>query len=93
MTTPGVLINRFPRETKEFQPVLVEVSGVKTLVGVTFSVVPIGSRPVQYVASVELDGDIGVMVQAMAQGSWRVWALVSSQSEEVVLNCGYFIVT
>ena len=83
----------FPRETVEFQPVTVTVDGVAVTTGVKFAVVTDGARPTTWTDAVTLSGRIGVMVQGLATGNWRVFAQVTSSPEVPVIDCGAFVVT
>lgn len=83
----------YPRETKEFQPFQVTVSGVSVLTGVEIAVLPPGVRPTVWVPPETLDSQLGVMVNGFAPGIWIIWARVTSVPEIPVLYCGDFKVT
>ena len=87
----------YPRETKEFQPIRVKVKTngveVKIMNGVEFAVIPSGTRPMAWVEPITLDGELGVMVNALAPGTWLVWARITSLPEIPVIYCGDFKVT
>jgi len=87
------LLNIFPRETVEFQPVPITVGGVAVTTGVTYSVVAEGTRPTVFVAPTTLGDEIGVMVAGFAPGYWRVFAKIASSPETPVVDAGYFQIT
>jgi len=86
-------MSSYERESIEFQPVTVTVDGEAVTDGVTFAITPNGARPLAYVAPTTVDGKIGVMIQGLTPGMYRVWAKVVSTPETVVINCGTVIVT
>lgn len=83
----------YPRETVEFQAVTVTVDGVAVTTGVTFAIVPDGTRPTIFTAATTLGGKIGVMVSGFTPGNFRVFAKVASSPETPVIDCGIFTVT
>jgi hypothetical protein len=86
-------MNRYPRESVEFQPITVTLNGVAVTTGVTVQVVVQGNRPVgAWVTPTTLSGVIGVMVSGQAPGSYTVWAKVTSAPETPVINCGTYVV-
>jgi hypothetical protein len=86
-------INHFPRETVEFQPVTVTVNGTPaTAANVTFAVGLKTARPVSWLAPVELEGKIGIMVEDLDPGTYKVWAKVESNPEIPVIDCGMFVI-
>jgi hypothetical protein len=87
------LTNYYPRETVEFQAVTITVDGEPVTEGVEFCVTPDGERPDTWKAPTTLDAKIGVMVQGLAVGNYRVWAKILSNPEIPVVECGYFRVT
>lgn len=86
-------MNTYPRETVEFQPVVVTVDGAAVTTGVQFAVVTAGARPTVWVAPATLGDAIGVMVEGFTPGTWHVWAQVSSAPEMPVIDCGAFDVS
>jgi hypothetical protein len=86
MSTTG-----YPRETVEFQPVVVTVDGATVTTGVTFAVLAPGNRPVTgWAAATTLGGKIGFMITGMAPAIYAVWAKVASSPETPVIYCGTF---
>ena len=83
----------YPRETVEFQPVTVTIDGTPVTTGVTFAVVPAGTRPITFVTPTTLAGKIGVMITGMTVGNWNVWAKVTSSPETPVIDCGTISIT
>lgn len=86
-------MNRYERESTEFQPVTVTVDGTAVTSGVTLAITASGQRPVTYAAPVTIDGKAGVMVQGLQPGAYNVWAKVDSTPETVVINCGSILIT
>lgn len=87
------MTNAYPRESVEFQPVTVTRGGVALTSGVSFAIVPDGDRPVTFIAAVTIGTQIGVMVQGLAIGTYRIFAQVDSTPEVPVIDCGYFYIT
>lgn len=85
-------MNRFPRETVEFQPVTVKVDGVLVTDGVQLTITSGSTRPTVWAPAVTLDGKIGVMVEGLEVGSYTVWAKVSAVPEVPVVRCGWFAI-
>jgi len=83
----------YERETVEFQPVTVTVNGQPVTTGVTFCIAPQAERPVTYTPPVTLGGSIGVMIQGLTPGGYRIWAKVDSNPEQPVINCGFISIT
>lgn len=84
-------MNRYPRETDEFQPVLVVRDG--TLVtddSVEFAVVRDGLRPLEFAPPVILDEQAGIRIYGYAPGRYRVWAKVAGPGQAPVVDCGLF---
>lgn len=84
--------NVYPKETVEFQPVLVTVDGTAVTDDVELAVVVFQERPETWSAPVELDGKIGVMIDSYEPGRYDVWARVTDAPEIVVVKCGGFMV-
>ena len=83
----------YERESIEFLPVTVTVDGQPVTAGVTFCIAPQSARPTEFAAPVTLGGKIGVMIQGLTPGGYRIWAKVTSNPETPVINCGYITVT
>jgi len=86
------LANAYPRESVEFQPVEVTLNGAPVTTGLALSVVRDGQRPVTFTPAATMDGLTGVMINALAPGTWRVYAQVSNGQETPVIDCGYFYI-
>lgn len=86
------MANDYPRESVEFQPVLVTLNGAPVTTGVSFAVVPDGQRPVTFTPAQTMDGLSGVMVGGLAPGVYRIYAQMASGLETPVIDCGYFYV-
>lgn len=69
------------------------MDGQSVSTGVAFSIVVDGQRPDIFAPATVLDGKIGVMVQDLVPGNWRVFAKVTANPETPVIDCGYFTVT
>ena len=83
-------MNRYERETDEFQPVTVTVNGEPVTTGVEFSVVRDGQRPGTWAAPMTVDGAVGVRVNGFEPGNWHVFARVTDAPEIPVISCGVF---
>lgn len=90
----------YPRETKEFLPVSVKLkqNGVETKItfGIEFAVLRPGVRPsltIIWLTPTLLDGDVGIMINEFALGTWLIWARVTSLPEVPVIYCGDFSIT
>ena len=83
----------YERESIEFQPVTVTVDGVAVTDGVTFCIAPPSERPTRFTPPTTLGGKIGVMVQGLTPGGYRIWARILSNPEQPIINCGYISVT
>jgi hypothetical protein len=87
------LTNAYPRESVEFQPVIVTRDDEALTTGVSFAIVPDGDRPTTFTAATVLDGRVGVMIQGLARGTYRIFAQVDNAPEVPVIDCGYFYIT
>lgn len=85
--------NLYPRESVEFQPVVVLVNGTVTTAPTTFSVVETGLRPSTWGTATTIGTATGVMVSGLDPGDYTVWAKVVSFPETAVIDCGFFTVT
>ena len=81
-------MNSYPRETDEFVKVNVTANGVAQTTGVTFCVVPSGTRPVTFTAAVVRGPDIGVRITSLAPGVWQVYAKVTDTPYAPEIDCG-----
>lgn len=89
------MTNIYPRESVEFQPILVTLDGVAITTGVETQITTPASRPSStgWITAATLNGDIGTMVSSLAVGSWTVWARITDLPEIPVINCGTFAVS
>lgn len=87
------MMNHYPRETKEFQPVAITVDGAAVTAGVELAVVLGDARPTAWTAATSLSGKIGYLIDSMAVGTYTVWARITSSPEVPVINCGSFRIT
>lgn len=76
-----------PRETKEFLPLTVLANGVQTS-GFDTSVVRWPLRPTVWVPAAVVDGDAGIILETLTQGTWTVWIRVTTAAEAIVVNAG-----
>lgn len=83
----------YPRETVEMVPVTIKVNGVQVLTGVSFSVVPEGSRPGSFTAATSLSGKIGPLITGLTAGEHRIFAQITSNPEIPVVDCGTIDIT
>ena len=89
------MTNIYPRESVEFQPILVTLDGVKVTTGVETAVLVPSARPTSssWSTAYSLNGDVGVLIQNLATGTWNVWARITDSPEIPVINCGSFVVS
>jgi len=89
------MTNIYPRESVEFQPILVTLDGVPITTNVEVAVLLPTARPAEsdWLTATTLNGDIGVLIQALSVGTWNVWARITDSPEIPVINCGSFVVS
>jgi hypothetical protein len=87
------LVNAYPRESVEFQPVTVTRDGIAVTTGLSFAIVADGARPTTFTAATILGGKAGVMVSGLARGTYRIFAQLDASPEVPVIDCGYFYIT
>ena len=87
------MANAYPRESVEFQPVEVTRDGLTITTGLEFSIVPDGQRPVTFTPAEMLSGQTGVIVSGLSQGTYRIFARLTTAQEVPVIDCGYFYIT
>jgi hypothetical protein len=83
----------FERESVEFLPVTITVNEQPVTTGVQFAIVPVGARPTTYAPPTTLEGKIGVMIQDLEPGWYRIWAQVTDTPEAPVIQCGDIAIT
>lgn len=86
------MANAYPRESVEFQPVNIMVEGTPVLTGLSFAVVPDGSRPVTFSPADMVGGRPGFYVGGFGPGTYRVFAQLENPPETPVIDCGYFYI-
>lgn len=89
------MTNIYPRESVEFQPILVTVDGETITANVETQIALPGARPVEsaWIPAVLLYGEIGLMIEGLNPGTYEVWARVSDSPEIPVIDCGSFAVS
>lgn len=89
------MTNIYPRESVEFQPILVTVDGTTVTTNVETQITSVSGRPssTSWIPAVTLDGQIGLMIQGLSVGTYEVWARVSDSPEIPVIDCGSFAVS
>lgn len=89
------MINNYPRESVEFQPILITLDGdpVTNAADVEVCITTPSARPSTWIASTSLAGEIGVMVENLSVGTYYVWARITDSPEIPVINCGAFAVS
>jgi hypothetical protein len=88
-------VNDYPRETNEPQQVVVLDGTTPVTVGVKIAMTDYHTRPTVWDDPVILDdGSMGVLVDGLSPGVWRVWAKVTGLVGDIepVVDCGYFTV-
>ena len=88
-------MNEYPRETLElvWAAIRVRKTGVPVTSGVKLSIAPIDQRPTLW-EDPAVDGDlVGVMIDHLDPGHYKVWAQVSQPPETPALECGIFVIT
>jgi len=89
------MTNIYPRESVEFQPILITLDGVTVTTAVETQITTPAARPSStgWITAATLSGEIGTMVSGLATGSWTVLARITSSPEIPVINCGTFSVS
>jgi hypothetical protein len=87
------LVNAYPRESVEFQPVTVTRDGIAVTTGLSFAIVADGTRPATFTPATILAGKAGVMVSGLSRGTYRIFAQLDASPEVPVIDCGYFYIT
>lgn len=95
MSTRSVSI---PRESVEYVRAVVTVDGVEVTAGVSVAITAATARPSSWTAAVVVDGHAAVLVgpgtgNALAPGTYRVWAKVTDSPEVPVVDCGLVTIT
>jgi hypothetical protein len=89
------MTNIYPRESVEFQPILITVDGVTVTTNIETQITLVSGRPSSsaWIPAVTLDGQIGLMIQGLSVGTYEVWARVTDAPEIPVIDCGPFAVS
>ena len=87
------MVNAYPRESVEFQPVKITRDGTEIINDLAFAIVPDGQRPAEFTPATFVAGKVGVMVSGLDAGSYRVFARLTASPEIPVIDCGYFYIT
>jgi|GEM_PF-2002266 len=88
----NVTVLTVPRETVEYIPVVVYLNGVVTTTGVSFAVVPDGTRPSSWTAATVLNSATYTLISGLSVGLYNVFAKVSAAPETPVILCGQITV-
>lgn len=81
-------MNRYPRESVEFQPVEVTLDGEPITDGIEVSITTGTARPTVWQDAITVDDKTGFMVEGFAVGRYKVWVRVTSTPETPVIECG-----
>jgi hypothetical protein len=87
------LVNAYPRETVQFQEVVVTQNSLTLTSGLSFAVVKDGERPDVFTPAVSLEGKLGVTLTGLGAGTYRIYAQFAADPEIPVIDCGYFYIT
>jgi hypothetical protein len=89
------MTNIYPRESVEFQPILVTLDGDTVTTGVETQITLPSARPSSsgWTAATTLNGNIGLMISGLSVGTYEVWARVTDSPEIPVIDCGSFAVS
>lgn len=86
-------MNTYPRETDQFVEVDITLNGSPTTTGITFAVVPDGTRPTTFTAAKTRGQVIGVEITGLTPGMYHVYAKATDTPYAPVIDCGVFQVT
>lgn len=81
-------MNKYERESVEFQPVVVTRDGVTITTGVQIATSAINARPVNWVNATTLGDKIGFMVSGLSVGIYEVWVKITDSPEIPVKQAG-----
>jgi len=89
------MTNIYPRESVEFQPILITLDGVliTDYTIVETSVALPNARPYTWIPAVSLGSNVGLMIQNLSVGTYNVWVRITDSPEIPVINCGSFAVS
>lgn len=85
---------RVPRETTEFQEVLVDVDGQPVTAGLELAFTRDDTRPVVWTPATIQDGKTGFTISGLAPGSYSIWIRITqTDGDKPVRFAGILIVT
>ena len=89
------MTNIYPRESVEFQPVLITLDNTVITTAVQFAVLTTTDRPQtsDWFNATILAGATGFLTGTYAKGTWKVWAQITDSPEIPVIDCGSFQVS
>jgi len=87
------MTNIYPRESVEFQPILVTLDGEPVTTDVEFAITNMTNRPSDWAPATVLQDQIGVMIENLSVGTYKVWARITDSPEIPVIDCGSFAVS
>lgn len=88
-------MNEYPRETLELAWVAVTArrTGAPVTSGIKLAITPLDERPSGWTEP-SVEGDlVGIMIDHLEPGYYKVWAQVSEPPEAPALECGVFLIT
>lgn len=88
------MVLRVPKETREFNAVTVTLDGTARTTGVELTVIPddATTRPTNWIPPVVRGEKIGIMIENLEPGSYRVFARITDAGDQLVRSVGAFIV-
>jgi hypothetical protein len=89
------MTNIYPRESVEFQPILITLDGVTITSNIQTQITAPSARPSSsgWTNAVTLGSEIGLLISGLSVGTYEVWAKVTSSPEVPVIDCGSFAVS
>jgi len=85
--------NSYPRETTEFQPLIIKKNNVIVTEGISTSIAEHGERPSTWIPAVALGAEVGVMITGLTPGMYDIYAKVTDSPEIPVMDCGSIAIT
>lgn len=86
-------INSYPRETVEFQPIIIKKDDVVITTGISTALVAHGARPTVWTAATVLGLEVGVMLTGLTPGTYDIYAKIVDVPEAPVIDCGSVAIT
>ena len=89
------MTNIYPRESVEFQPVLITLDNSVITSNVQLAVLTPNDRPLSsdWFNATILQGATGFLTGSYTAGTWKVWAQITDSPEIPVIDCGVFQVS